>query len=118
MNGAMTKGHVCVDLDGTLAKYDKWRGVKHIGEPVLEMVERVKEWLDQGIEVRIFTARASHSEEKLEAIPIIQEWCKKHIGQVLEITCQKDYATIEIWDDRAIHVIPNTGKPLGKSRIE
>lgn len=27
-----------VDLDGTLAVYDKWRGIEHIGAPIPAMV--------------------------------------------------------------------------------
>lgn len=33
-------GWIGVDLDGTLAKYDQWRGVQHIGDPVPLMVDR------------------------------------------------------------------------------
>ena len=29
---------IAVDLDGTLAIYDKWRGRDHIGEPVPEII--------------------------------------------------------------------------------
>jgi len=29
----MSKGWVGVDLDGTLAHYDGWKGADHIGEP-------------------------------------------------------------------------------------
>ncbi len=33
----------------------------------------------------------------------------KHIGKELEITNVKDFGMIELWDDRAVQVIPNTG---------
>ena len=33
------KNTVCVDLDGTLAKYDGWKGLEHIGEPIDGSVE-------------------------------------------------------------------------------
>jgi len=46
-----------VDLDGTLARYEGWKGADHIGAPVPAMLARVKEWRSNGIEVRIFTAR-------------------------------------------------------------
>ena len=39
------QGWVGVDLDGTLATYDEWRGIEHVGEPIAPMVERVKRWL-------------------------------------------------------------------------
>lgn len=49
----MNRGWIGVDLDGTLAHYDKWIGPEHIGEPIAPMVDRVRAWLGQGIEVRI-----------------------------------------------------------------
>ena len=48
-----------VDLDGTLARYEQYEGPMSIGEPIPEMVDRVKAWLAAGREVRIFTARVS-----------------------------------------------------------
>lgn len=27
------KKNVCVDLDGVLAQYDRWKGIEHIGDP-------------------------------------------------------------------------------------
>ena len=114
-------GWIGVDLDGTLAKYEKWDG--GIGEPIPLMVERVKKWIADGVEVRIFTARvgtgAGHSSESgrsddeifaEEQRRLIQFWCLDHIGHVLKITATKDFRMIELWDDRAIQIIPNTGK--------
>ena len=33
-------GWIGVDLDGTLATYEEWRGLEHIGDPVPAMKER------------------------------------------------------------------------------
>ncbi len=99
-------GYIGVDLDGTLAFYDHWRGKEHIGEPVQLMLDRVKEWLEQGIEVKIFTARA----EDPEAKPYIEAWLEKNGIPGLEITNIKDPHMIQFWDDRAVSVIPNTGE--------
>jgi hypothetical protein len=100
-----------VDLDGTLATYDEWRGIDHIGEPIDPMVRRVKEWLGDGICVKVFTARMyGHGVDGADVLTPIQDWCRKHIGQVLPVTNVKDYGMIELWDDRAVQVIPNTGK--------
>ncbi|MFQ5589561.1 MAG: hypothetical protein ACE5HE_00220 [Phycisphaerae bacterium] len=104
-----------VDLDGTLAHYDGWHGTGNIGEPIPAMVARVKSWLAQGKEIRIFIARISKPAVKTsgqtreEVRAPIQDWCQKHIGRILPITCTKDFACIEIWDDRAVQVVPNTG---------
>lgn len=109
-------GWVGVDLDGTLAMYSRWKGIDHIGEPIPVMVERVKQWLRQGTTVKIFTARMhGHGVALLEGgtadvVTPIQQWCLKHIGQVLEVTNVKDFKMIELWDDRAVRVETNTGR--------
>lgn len=51
------KGWIGVDFDATLAHYEQWTAPEHCGVPVAAMVERVKGWLADGREVRIFTAR-------------------------------------------------------------
>lgn len=50
-------GWIAMDLDGTLVKYDAWVSAGHIGEPVVPMVKRVQDFLAEGREVRVFTAR-------------------------------------------------------------
>lgn len=96
-----------VDLDGTLAFYDEWRGIEHIGEPIPAMVRRVKYWIANNQEVRIFTARVYQTPE---SIPHIEQWCLTHIGQILPVTNVKDFDMLELWDDRAVSVVTNTGK--------
>lgn len=115
------QGWIGVDLDGTLAHYDGWRGADDIGAPIPAMLERVKRWLADGREVRIFTARVSHDgtpgrmmEAELARWAIIN-WCKEHLGQMLPVTNIKDYAMVELWDDRAVQVEANTGRALGCS---
>lgn len=108
------KRWIACDLDRTLAFYDTsiWskynddQKMVHIGEPIPKMLKRVKKWLAKGIPVRIFTARA----DKPEAVKAIKKWCKEHVGQELPVTNVKDRLCKEIWDDRAVGVIPNTGK--------
>lgn len=115
-------GWIGVDLDGTLALYDGWRGGE-IGEPVPAMVERVKRWLAEGKDVRIFTARvgisgneAPESQRRSEAefaaqqTELIREWCERHIGQRLAVTATKDFGMIVLYDDRCRQVESNTGQ--------
>ena len=97
-----------VDLDGTLAKYNGWQGEKHIGEPIGPMVRRIQKWLMEGKNVKIFTARMCRNKNGVERV--IKRWCKKHIGQELEVTNVKDFGMVELWDDRAIQVKRNTGR--------
>ena len=113
------KGWIGVDLDGTLAEYHGWRGPSHIGPPIPAMLERVKQWLAEGQEVRILTARVSHDSHQTKMIMAaqahnaIREWCIEYIGQELAITCVKDYRMTELWDDRAVQVVKNTGERVG-----
>lgn len=41
--------------------------------------------------------------------------CEKHFGEVLPITCVKDLGMVELYDDRAVTVQKNTGRPLAPS---
>lgn len=110
-----------VDFDGTLATYDRSQGTA-LGTPIPLMVSRVKNWLAQGTEVRIMTARVSsrnqtmrleQGEDMWEAEShrrAIEEWCERHLGQKLVVTAEKDFQMAELWDDRAVTVEMNTGR--------
>lgn len=116
----MSNGWIGVDLDGTLAEYHGWVNPTHIGAPIPKMVERVKKWLAEGIEVKIFTARAYPGPYEEQHPGVVQRaiegWCRANIGRVLEITYMKDYNMIELYDDRAITVEANTGRLLSPSQ--
>lgn len=99
-----------VDLDGTLCETENWQGFEHVGKPVPLMLKRVKIWLEMGYKVKIVTARAA--EEPEVAIPPIKAWLKEQGLPDLEVTNGKDMDMIELWDDRCVQVIPNTGKPV------
>lgn len=122
-------GWIGVDLDGTLAHYEGFVGPEHIGEPIPLMVQRVKNWLAQGKDVRIFTARIDGAvtpsaveiaatmpslgvdkfKDKNLVRACIEAWCERYIGQKLPITNVKDFEMIELWDDRCVRVVANTG---------
>lgn len=117
-------GWIGVDLDGTLAHYEGFVAPDHIGEPIPAMLDRVKRWLSEGREVRIFTARVStdgsqrRDLEAAKARLAIFEWCFKHLGRSIRVTCVKDHEMIELWDDRCVQVRSNTGEPVGYSTRE
>lgn len=119
----MSKGWIGVDLDGTLAEYDGWAGAANIGPPIPSMVRRVQQWVQDGHDVRIFTARvssngsASRDLEAAHARIAITEWCINHLGYPLPITNIKDYAMWCLFDDRAVQVQKNTGALLGNSSL-
>jgi len=95
-----------VDLDGTLAESSGRKGAP-IGKPVPAMMQRVRDWVAQDREVRIFTARADLPSERYK----ITEWLKDQGLPALPITNKKDEDMQELWDDRAIRVLHNKGEP-------
>jgi hypothetical protein len=104
-------GWIGVDLDGTLAEYGHWQGEAHVGAPIPAMVARVTAWLAEGREVRIFTARVGCAADMLEAVETpIKAFCVAQFGVELPITNVKDFGMIELWDDRCVQVVPNTGE--------
>lgn len=99
-------GWIAVDLDSTLAE---GAPPPSIGPPVAAMVDRVKAWLADGEDVRIFTARGFEKQADRDRI---EKWCEKHIGQVLPITNVKHAGVREIWDDKAVRVKKDEGEPM------
>lgn len=99
-------------MDGTLAHDTGFQGPEHIGPPVPAMLKRVKDWLRNGEQVKIMTARASRPGD----LEHVRKWLEDNGLPQLEITNQKDYEMIDLWDDRAVEVIPNTGRPANPLR--
>lgn len=115
-HGSKDEEWVGFDLDGTLAKYDGWKGVDHIGEPVDRMVliAKLLHWL--GKKVKVLTARVAPRDDGEggdKARKYVEKWCEKHLGFVPEITYHKDASMAALFDDRAVAVEQNTGKVLG-----
>lgn len=96
-----------VDLDGTLAEYSSWKGETHIGKPIPKMVYQVLNVLNSGMNVKIFTARWHNGENQIK---IIQDWLERCGLPRLEVTATKDFSMVELWDDRCMQIITNTGE--------
>ncbi len=109
-----SRGWIGVDLDGTLAEYHGWRGAAHIGAPIPAMLARVRKWLEEGITVKIFTARASVPEQ----IPYVRDWLESIGLPPLEVTNVKDFRMLELWDDRCVQVRTNTGEPVAPETLK
>ena len=136
-HGETGRGWYGFDLDGTLAKYDGWRGIDHIGEPVKPMVDLIKRMHGEGKVVKVMTDRVA-PKEKPEVKPnpylenhwviespddmpwavhagawtpreFIQDWCDRFLGFVPDIVYQKDHLMTELYDDRVKQVVPNEG---------
>lgn len=106
------RGWIGIDFDGTLAVYIG--GFEILGPPIPKMIQFVRDLLAKDWEIRIFTARVSYAnEEKREIMrKLIEEWCLKHIGRKLQVTNEKDFNCVAIYDDKAHNVRKNTGQIL------
>jgi hypothetical protein len=104
------------DLDGTLAVYDGWHGIAHIGAPIMPMVNKLKAMLQNGDDCRIFTARVYAVEGRDEVVKVIDAWCLEHVGRILPVTNVKDFGMISLYDDRCVQVVPNVGYTVESER--
>ena len=114
-----------VDFDGTLATYKGYSpDGANLGDPIMPMVGVVKSLLQQGKKVKIMTARVAPHKINFH-IPsggpvwdvemhrkAIEDWCEQHIGQRLEVTHEKNFEMVRLWDDRAITVEKDAGTIL------
>ena len=145
-HGQQGEGWIGFDLDGTLAKYDGWNGIDHIGEPIGPMVSLIKVLHAEGKTVKILTARvAPKGEPEVKPNPywenhwtvespddmpwaihaevwtpreFIQDWCYRFLGFVPDIVYQKDHLMLDLYDDRCHQVIPNTGVTVEETAKE
>lgn len=109
----MNKPSVCVDLDGVLAKYDGWKGVDHIGDPIPRAREFL-ELLSKNFHIIIHTTRVNpevntgHTYEELRAK--VEAWLVKH--EMVYDDIQSKPLAIAYIDDRACYcepeIIPHT----------
>lgn len=118
----MTTGYIGVDFDGTLAHHLPDGGVDGVGEPIPAMVERVRAWVANGVEVRIITAR-------YRVVPIaagthaVIRWNHTQTEMIhaflqaqnlprLTIQAHKCFRLLALYDDRAVAVERGTGRLL------
>ncbi len=106
------KPTVAVDLDGVLAKYDGWKGVDHIGDPIYGAVEFTKR-LSKWAHVTIFTTRLNCEVNKVPPHSIddlyykVLDWLKKHAFSFDEIYLgQGKPLAVAYIDDRAVPCTP------------
>jgi hypothetical protein len=129
-----------VDLDGTTFVYDGWTKWCDFGPPIPAMVERIRAWSAAGVRVRAITARIGlpvrqdpytknpiYSLSRVNACKMtgerfsdhdmhvaIMRHCGVHQVPIQGAQCYKDYNMIELWDDRAVQVVANTGLTLAE----
>ena len=110
------KNVIAVDLDGTLAFDSPPGDPLAVGEPIPMMMQRLRQWLADGEQVVIFTARLNAPDvtDKAAVVAAVQDWLEQQGLPRLRVTDRKLWAIKEFWDDRAVQVIPNSGvAPLG-----
>jgi hypothetical protein len=104
-----------VDLDGTLAhdlgNKRENKGLEKIGSPIMPMLNRLRKWIAEGKTVKIFTARASSPRQ----VVMIKKWLASYGLPDLEVTNVKDLRMIELWDDRCVQVMTNSGEPINRN---
>lgn len=107
---------VAVDLDGVLAKYDGWRGIEHIGDPIPGAVEFTKALKAIPVRVVIHTTRTNadpaiqgHSESVDMLTQRVRLWLDAHGFAYDEIYAGqgKPLAAAYI-DDRAVPCLPQS----------
>lgn len=108
------KAWIGVDLDGTLAHYDGWKGFSTIGEPIAAMVDRVRGWIAQGFTVKVFTARWGDPRINPIVEHAVHQWLVKQGLPPLEVTNAKDFGMVALIDDRAVAVEHNSGRLLNE----
>ena len=103
----MSKKTVCVDIDGVLAEYDRWRGIDHYGKVVYGAVEFLQE-LRKKYNVVIFTCRCNSSLNNLCIDTLkskVKNWLDKNNLVYDEIFIGQGKPPAHAYiDDRAIHI--------------
>lgn len=104
---------VCLDLDGVLAYYDKWRGNDHIGYPNPEGVKLANLLKVIGVKIIVDTCRLNHQWPDCDYIKVeydIRVWLEKFKIPYDELwTCGgKPFAHAYV-DDRGVHFPSNKG---------
>ena len=103
---------VCVDLDGVLAVYDKWKGLDNFGKPIPGALEFMQK-LAKFSEITIFTSRCA--QDVLEGSRVtpgqlrvkVIEWLEKHGFPYTDVYIgQGKPRAAAFIDDRAVHCNP------------
>lgn len=108
---------IVFDFDGTLCKYDGWKGHNNIGKPIPGMIKLVKTLLDEGHTLKLCTTRLNPCctspgyEDPLVVCGAAREYIERwlRLQGILhcfkEITGYKPYGDVYI-DDRAVRYDP------------
>ncbi len=102
----MKRKTVCIDLDATLARYDRWRGVEHIGDPIpgaQAFVAAVNEFADVVIFTTRMNAEVNSSHSVCDLGQRIHDWLASHKFPSVGIWCGQGKPLAAAYvDDRAV----------------
>lgn len=95
--------YVCIDLDGTIAHYDDWKGEDHFGDPVAGVQEALERLSSAGWKIIIFTTRTNKKlvSEYLHSHSILFDTINENPDQPENAIGGKPFADVYI-DDRGI----------------
>ena len=98
---------IAVDIDGTLARSNGWKGYKHIGDPDERIARIIRREKEKGSYIIVHTCRVSTADNRVypPAITIVNNWLKKHKIKVDEIWLGvgKPFANL-YFDDSAVNI--------------
>ena len=94
---------ICIDLDGTLAAYDGWRGPEHFGAPLPGALAALAALRARGWRIIIFTTRGDREKVRayLEREALLFDYINENPDQPAGSNPGKPFAHVYV-DDRAI----------------
>jgi hydroxymethylpyrimidine pyrophosphatase-like HAD family hydrolase len=107
----MTQRIVCIDLDGTIAHYDEWKGETHFGKPIDGVVEALTKLKENNCLLIIYTTRADKTLIKLflDTNNIPFDFINENPNQPTNAIGGKPFADVYI-DDKAIQFMGDWSK--------
>lgn len=102
------EGWVGFDLDGTLAESEDDFDPNSVGKPIKSMVELAQGLMNEGVKVKIVTARAADRSK----IHVVEDWAAENFVGDVEVTNEKDPGMRCLFDDRVVQVAKNKGLPI------
>lgn len=103
---------ICVDLDGTIARYYKFNGPNKIGEPYPGAKEFIQALIDIGYEVIIFSCRNSpeYADDVNTGTLVIRNWLMLHDFPDCSIYCGSGKPIADWYiDDKGLRCEPDSG---------
>jgi len=108
---------LAVDFDATIAHFDHYRGLKHIGAPLEENI-KILRWLhSQGVRILIHSCRMNGQWDRVEYERVkanLESWLREHDVPYDHICGTEDGKPFAhaYWDDRAVPIRPNNTSPI------